>query len=103
MLIMYKIYLRRLMPLLWCLGLGALLMTFFVSSPTVHAEAARKGHLEITNPLVNGTPQGRPGATVTLQGSTFDGNDTVNLYYTTNGDSGQCTNNGNPGDHGLQP
>lgn len=101
--IIHKIYLKRLIPLLWCLGLGVLLMTFFVSSPTAHAEAARKGQLQITNPLVNGTPQGRPGTSVTLQGSNFDGNSNITLYYTTNGDSGQCTNNGNPGDHGLQP
>jgi hypothetical protein len=94
---------RRLIPLFWCLGLGALVLTFFISSPDAQAQALRKGHLEITNPLVNGNAQGRAGATITLKGNNFNSNDTINLYYTTNGDSGQCTNNGNPGDHGLQP
>jgi hypothetical protein len=94
---------RRLIPLLWCLGVGALLLTFSISSPTAQAQALRKGHLEITNPLVNGNAQGRAGTTITLKGNNFDSNDTIHLYYTTNGDSGQCTNNGDPGDHGLQP
>lgn len=95
--------LRRLLPLCWCLGLAALLLSFFVSSPDALAVAAKRGQLQITNPLVNGTAQGRAGTQITLSGSNFDPNDTINLYYTTNGDSGQCTNNGNPPDHGLQP
>ncbi len=98
MLTIYKHALLRLIPLLWCLGLSALLLSFFVSSPTAQAQVAKRGQLQIT-----GTAQGHPGTQITLNGSNFDPNDTINLYFTNNGDSGQCTNNGNPADHGLQP
>ena len=103
MLSIYRHSLRRWIPLLWCLGLTALLLSFFISSPDALAQTAKKGQLQITNPLVNGNAQGRPGAQITLSGSNFDPNDTVNLYFTTNGDPGQCATGGNPADHGLQP
>jgi hypothetical protein len=60
--------------------------------------AARRGQLQIT-----GTAQGRPGTQITLTGSNFDPNDTINLYFTTNGDQAKCRNNGDLAGNGLQP
>lgn len=95
---MLKIIIRRLALTLWCL----LACSIFLHLTAPHAQADGP-QVKFTQPLVNGNAVGHPGTKVTITGSGFPANSTLNLYTTPNGDPAKCTANGDPAANGLAP
>jgi hypothetical protein len=97
---LYKIYLKR-PGLLFC-AITALFVFMHLNIQSVEAQE-KDAQIKITRPLVNGLAVGHPGTKVTIKGNDFEGNKTVTLFITPDGDDNKCSIEGDPASKGLQP
>lgn len=93
---MLKINIRRLVLTLWCLLACSIYL--HLAAPYAQADGPQ---VKITQPTGNGVAVGHAKTKVTITGTGFPANSTLNLYTTPNGDPARCTANGDAGANGL--